>query len=337
MKTDFAPHRGQTFHSTTGWLLRSPAACYCAVLAVLAALLPFVLAAGRPTVQSSGDRAAEASGTEASGTGVAENTSQRLEQNRASLQALSGSELADLVEKKARFDALSDAEQQRIRQLHEQLQNHPQRDELVNIMRRYMEWLKKLEPEPQAKLLDLATADEKVDEVCRLLCLNNSPSAILSQEDAAVFDSWFTGLAEVHAEKMRAAMDKIREHVPSRVRRDLPEVSANPAALLRFVVLRSSRETRRIIGENLHELADGMSPAGREFVMQGEPVQVLRMLIRNPVSSFELQKFYNNQMTAAQRAKLDRLPPEEWKRQIEQLYLRDRQGIAAPELDEIDK
>ena len=60
-----------------------------------------------------------------------------LEQRRQQLEALSPSEKRDLIAKKERFDRLSREEQERLRKLDEQLQEHPESEEMQQVLQRY--------------------------------------------------------------------------------------------------------------------------------------------------------------------------------------------------------
>ncbi|HID75303.1 MAG TPA: DUF3106 domain-containing protein, partial [Planctomycetaceae bacterium] len=71
---------------------------------------------------------------------------QEMADRRARIEQMSLAEQEQLRRHLTRFAAMSPVEQQRLRQLHRAIQDHPQSEQLERVMRRYCEWLKTLEP-----------------------------------------------------------------------------------------------------------------------------------------------------------------------------------------------
>jgi hypothetical protein len=75
-------------------------------------------------------------------------------------------------------------------------------------------------------------------------------------------------------------------------------------------------------------LSLNLSVHGREILQQGDEVRAVRMLVDNPVSDFELKRFFEDKLSSNQREELDRLSPDEMKRQLRRLYMWSQLGLA---------
>ena len=85
-----------------------------------------------------------------------------LEVRRQRIESLSPSEKRELIAKKDRFDRLPDAEQERLRQLDEQIRNDPRAAELEQVLERYGQWLATLSSKDRAALQEMAPQDRLV-------------------------------------------------------------------------------------------------------------------------------------------------------------------------------
>jgi len=232
-------------------------------------------------------------------------------------------QLNDLRARKSRFDKLPAAEKERLRQLHLALQSHSEKAQLEKIMLRYMDWLKSLDPLDQVVVLD-KQGDERLGEVCRMRYQQSRQLTVLSPADNLEFIDWFRSVAETQKEAISEAVDRIGQR-----RRFRPEKSASPEALLRYVIATSDSETAKIVTpEVIGHLNSRLSARGREILEQGDSVRAIRMLITNPVSEFELRRFFEEKLSPMQRAELDRKEPDDMKRQIRRLYFSSQLGLA---------
>ncbi len=92
-----------------------------------------------------------------------------LAQRRRRLEAMPTEQRDRLLRAEHEFRALSPQEQQRIRDLHQQIEAAPDRDELLATMNRYCKWLGSQPPSRQKKL-----ADKKVSINDRILAIKDS-------------------------------------------------------------------------------------------------------------------------------------------------------------------
>ncbi len=91
-----------------------------------------------------------------------------LADRRARVESLSAAAKEDLLEHYRRFAKLDPVEQERICQLHAELEQDPESAELRRVMLNYYDWLKTLPPYQQAELRELPPA-RRVQHVKRLL------------------------------------------------------------------------------------------------------------------------------------------------------------------------
>jgi len=86
---------------------------------------------------------------------------------REKIESMTPAEKQQLLQREAEFESLSASKQERIRKLHEELQNAPDAEQLRQVMRRYHEWLDALPSYQRAQLLELAPADriKRIQEI----------------------------------------------------------------------------------------------------------------------------------------------------------------------------
>ena len=77
-----------------------------------------------------------------------------LSQRRRQVEEMSAEQRDDLFRSEQQFRALPPQEQQRIRDLHDQIESAPDRDKLRATMNRYCKWFETQPPFRRAKLLD---------------------------------------------------------------------------------------------------------------------------------------------------------------------------------------
>ncbi len=89
------------------------------------------------------------------GAGPARADDETLAQRRERLEQMSDVEKTRLLQKKRRFDELSEQDQDRLRMLQQELSADPQCSHLRGVLERYSDWLKTLTPVEQAELAKL--------------------------------------------------------------------------------------------------------------------------------------------------------------------------------------
>jgi hypothetical protein len=87
---------------------------------------------------------------------------------RARIAAMSPAERAELAENQKWFNALDEVERRRIRQLHQDIEQAEDAEQLRQIMHRYCVWLETLPSETRFGLLEMPTA-ERLERIKKLL------------------------------------------------------------------------------------------------------------------------------------------------------------------------
>ncbi len=269
----------------------------------------------------------------ASWTGVLESGTQRLESdadqlaaNRREIEAMDSRQLNDLQAQKNRFDKLKPIEQDRLRQLYAALQSHPDKAELETIVLRYMDWLKSLNEVDKAVVLD-KRGDERLAEICRIRCQPGNKQTVLSPSDNIEFESWFRFVAESRKTEIAEALDRVAERRTLKYR---PDKTAPPEAVFRYLFVVSGAETAKILTpEVIASLNQRLSSRGQEILQHGDSVRAVKLLVFNPVSDYEIRRFFEDKLSQSQREELDRLKPEETRRQLRWLYFRSQLGLAS--------
>lgn len=138
-----------------------------------------------------------------------------LEQRRARLEAMSDAEKSRLLQKKRKFDELTEAEKDKYRQLHEDLIHDPNYEHLYGTMQRYAEWLKTLSSIERAELLRLPTSErlkrvkmlmeaQAQERFRQMLSDMQASKDLLSHEDQKVICKWTDQFLENHRDEILA-------------------------------------------------------------------------------------------------------------------------------------
>ncbi len=261
------------------------------------------------------------------------------QRNQQRLESLSELELMELQLKKSRFDSMPDYRQEQLRQLHQEVMNHPNRDELMKLMGRYAEWLKSLTEEQRAQLGKLETS-ERIDRV-RQIRLEQAEEYFgvvgdtqLPQSDVPILFEWLESFME--RDEFSAAMQQMaRDSRLSLGRRSGRTVSP----WLAYVILartNADRSAEIVTADDVEDLKLKLSQQAGEIVDSQASEREKRKLVAkwiemalqarfNPqVSNRELMEFYGNEMTADQRERVDEMTPDRRLREIKRYYIINR-------------
>jgi len=264
-----------------------------------------------------------------------------LAERRQQIEAMSADEKESLRDKFAKFEALSPEEQEQLRRLHEQLDSDPQGDKLRRTMVRYHEWLKTLSPSDRADLLALPPADRlarvktlKHDQEARAATL--AGGAHLIGKDIIALSRWMEQFATDHETELLKSAAR---------RQDLKNL--DPAARRKAVTLiawqhwRTGNKLPIVSDAEIARLAEQLSPEARA-ALEGQAAKADRLrMIRDwvqaisrarlaaglsgkqgpLVSAEELSRFFQNDLTQADRDRLMELPRDEMHRELRKLYL----------------
>jgi hypothetical protein len=282
-------------------------------------------------------------------------------QRVARIAGMTPEEKEELRKKKERFDALSPAEQQRIRELHAAIAADPDSRELMQTMTRYHRWLATLDPTDRYKLLDIKDPQERVARIKELLQQQEERRfrqyfANLPEEDRKAIYQWIGEFVATHAEQIRSRLPegiaRRLEHFPDdearrrelflawqRWRREFDLPSPGPddyAALLK----RFSSATQKQIEAAAQATAASESSTSRDPQPSKQRLQELQLrrveeLVRTAlysrffpqVSQQELLKFYQAMKPDDPRRKLlEGKEGEELHRELQRMYNWERSG-----------
>jgi len=128
-----------------------------------------------------------------------------------------------------RFAQLDPAEQDRLRNLHRQIENHPNADELRRVMKGYCAWLKTLSWQKRAELLELKPA-ERVKAIKKLLAarakrrkrLPGESAKRLTEQDKTALNRW---MVQYVGRRMTQYQVRLAEHLPPARRKELMKMN----------------------------------------------------------------------------------------------------------------
>jgi len=258
-----------------------------------------------------------------------------LDDRRQRLEAMTAEEKAALLRKKERFDRLSQAERQRMRDLHASIESRPDSERLRTVLERYNEWLKELPTVERAKLLGLPV-EERIQRIksLRQEQLRKTFGLFGSRQeppgDVKRLFEWANSYVENHR-------SEILEGLPPQDRLRLRH--ADPKRQQRILLFRTIGGVGRRPGqrmpmpsaEELEQLKETLSPQARDL-LENEPnamrrvalvqrwlqVSVMSRLLP-PVDDEELRALEDS-LSDAEREKLDQLSPNQRWMQLRRLY-----------------
>lgn len=275
---------------------------------------------------------------------VSQSLADELDDRLKKLTTMSAEEKDALIRKKERFDRLSAPEQQRMRTLHEAIENHQEGNRLKAVLTRYNEWLKTLPTADRTRLLGLP-ADERIKQIkllqqqqvqknYGLLGENQTPPG-----DLGKLFRWANAYVRRHEREILAGL-------PQQYREQY--LRADPRRRQRMLLFaaiglmgrrRSGQRMPQPTAEEMEQLNDALSPqakkilehesdAARRIILVQRWLQVaLLARLAPPISIDELQRFFNDDLNDTERERLDQLSPDQRQRQLRRLYyMRNRPG-----------
>lgn len=275
-----------------------------------------------------------------------------LAERRHEVESLSADEREELRAKFAKFEALSPDEQEQLRRLHEQLDSDPQGNQLRRTMARYHEWLKSLSPSDRADLLALPPAEQlariktlKHDQEARAASL--AGGAHLVGRDVTALSHWVDQFATDHETELLKSAPRRKDI------RNLDSAARHKAlVLLAWQHWRTGNLLPLITDAEITRLAEQLSPEARR-ALEGQTNQENRVqMIREwaqaisrarlaaglagkggvLVSADDLSRFFQNDLTQAERDRLMELPRDEMHRELRKLYLQRKHLPDVPAL-----
>ena len=258
-----------------------------------------------------------------------------LAQREQRIASFSASQKEELQRRRDRFDKLPAAEKERMRTLHQRIQEHEDSERLLTVLDRYAEWLRTVSTPQRADLRKLS-GEERIQRIRETKRRREEErfgrfmSERLHPEDARrVFDwlddEFVTGEQERRLERMIDARDRRWLQV-------IDDDSRRRALMLKMLY----RKNPDVLGvpspEQINELVKRLSPeARRQFEAQANSNQqeklvqdwiqaaIMSRLAPPPVSDEELEAVFAS-LSTEQRTELERLPRDRMQRELSRIY-----------------
>jgi hypothetical protein len=247
---------------------------------------------------------------------------------------LTADEKLELQRKKERFEGLPEADQQRLRDLHEQLTGRADSEQLMLVLQRYAQWLTSLPSGQRAKLLDLPPREriEQIREMKRRWeesLFGQLTASGLSPEDTRHVFDWLDELVVGKEDELRQQLNEEPRWL-DRIRDGSRRRSALLGMLLRE---RGPEALPQPSAEQVDGLVQQLSDKAQErfrsqtdasqrqrLVQQWIQAALLSRWLPPPVSEKELQRFFVEDLTSQERASLEGLPRERLSHELRRRY-----------------
>jgi hypothetical protein len=124
------------------------------------------------------------------------------------IRALPTDQLALLRSNRNSFEGFSSQQQMRLRDLYDQIQTDPRRDELLTVLRRYSRWLETLNETSRATLLDMPP-DQRIVQIPELKqqqmiqSFGKAGATRMPEQDAQAVYQWVVAMLERQAERIQ--------------------------------------------------------------------------------------------------------------------------------------
>ncbi|MBM4000176.1 MAG: hypothetical protein FJ297_11685 [Planctomycetes bacterium] len=266
---------------------------------------------------------------------------------RERLGAMTAAEKEELQRKERRFRSLSADEQDRLRAMHAEITEAPDADELTRVMTRYYEWLKTLRPGERAEVLSLPP-EQRIEKIKGMLeeqsiqRFQRMAASQLGTDDVTLIFRWIGEYVARHDAELYDSLSEDQKRF----------VGQNPRTrrfVLTGALMRKSVNSILVSDDEVNQLIDGLSPTAKQ-ILQSEKDRLQRVRIirgwmeaaassmfRNggrttpPPSNEQIMEFVTRELSARDRAFLEGLPAERFRREAERYYhwhkgRREREG-----------
>jgi hypothetical protein len=262
---------------------------------------------------------------------------------RARIEGLDAGKQQDLLRKFERFEALSPAEQQRLRDLQAQITADPNSQKLLLVLERYHEWLKTITTPQRAKLAELP-AKQRVDQIEAIQRERRDAQRLelLNRQDMREIARWMDELVERHRKELVAGIpQRYREWYDRQT-----DADAKRMALVFRLFGRSREEEQdsKVTEEDIKKLSKKLSDSARAELAKADSLEAQRRVVRgwvfaslrrsnswqrerrgNPVVGDELLQFLQTEVPPAERERLLKKPREEMLQELRKMYF-ERSG-----------
>jgi len=263
-------------------------------------------------------------------------------QIRSGVEQLDGVKKAELSDLRDRFHGLSNEEQARMRSLHQSLVEDPNSAALFETLYGYREWLTSLSAAERADLLDI---EDPIERVAAINQLRKSQLREWSgQGEVELTRQDLEAIARFVHRHVGENEDYILSKLPASARDRAKKSLSSPSrgAMLWFSTLAKGKNQGDMPApspENLRRLEKTLSPAAIQEWRNAKEGEARHQLTANwmrramtlqhkrfAASPEELETFYLESLTSAERDELKQLPPEEMREQLRRRYLRAQTG-----------
>ncbi|MFM8251143.1 MAG: hypothetical protein ACKOBW_06060 [Planctomycetota bacterium] len=257
-----------------------------------------------------------------------------LEERRARLKQLAPDELWQLAIKQERFQQLPPARQADLRKFHGDLQTDPQADKLQEILNRYHEFLQTLPAAQRAELLSLS-AEERVARIRKIQQDRQKEDErrqgggrpIDPADQKAILD-WLDQLAIRHetefTQNSNPRFKEFLEQITDERRRRLMLIGA--ALRTRGESSKPWSPSEQEVQELVAQLSPNLQRDLESRKTAEERLERVQELIRWSFFSLwqpsaeDLERFYSQDLSVADRDWLDAMPRERFQRELRKLY-----------------
>ncbi len=255
---------------------------------------------------------------------------------RQHIEQMTEAEKEQLRRRQEQFLALKPEEQQRLRDLHHRLHEHPKAHDLQDVMQRYYHWLSFLPPYQREELLDLPP-EERIKKIRQLLDIQRRMrDKYPNPKDIEGLLRWMQRYVERNEERLLQAIP-----APHRERIAKEDPASRQRILLWGLWLRShkGRPSFRLTETDRKELLDGLSEETRRRLADrpaDEQERLLLIWMRNalrgpwsgrekhapmpPGEQEQLDDFVEHQLKPEEQDRLLSLPPDEMQRELLRLF-----------------
>ena len=252
---------------------------------------------------------------------------------RSRINDLSAEEKNDLLRKSNRFYAMSSSQQQRLWNLHQQLEKDPHAGQLRETLRRYVEWLKTLDPVQQAELQGLSPQQriEKIKELRGQQPRRDSPilaNRKIPPQDLRVAMNWLDEFIQTHEDEIAATMPK---RFQFQLRNAQPESRSRMLRVAYFHAVQINKNIPRPGMQEMQQLSQRVSEPTRQVLESPQARHKLLewfaefAMIRR-ISEVELRDFFQDHLSEDERRRIDNLPVEERKMLLRRMYIEHQRG-----------
>ncbi|MCA9212839.1 MAG: hypothetical protein KDB27_07235 [Planctomycetales bacterium] len=245
---------------------------------------------------------------------------------QAVLETLSSSEKESLQSKLQRFKTLKPDEQQRLRDLHQRIEEHKDSDKLVQIMENYNEWLSTLSASRRAEILALPK-EERIQEIKEQLESSERRrrrwTGHLSRSDRGIVNGWLDKFAVEHREQLIDENDKFLTKF---------EETRGTRRMMLMHATRSKPDVRQLLLSELPALVDQLSDDAKQKYnsakSESDKMEVVRQWMISQLDGWRVPKVkkevlleYFATLSADERKHLEMLDRDGMFHELGRMYL----------------